>query len=88
MGLVLASNIDALVPNLITLLDYYGRIRKKGSNSELTKETQDQMAELVEYMKPKNLKIYELIKFARKGFFVNSKKTEDGFDSPFGVEKN
>ena len=87
MGLVIASNIDVLVPNLITLVDYHGLIRNKGSNSELTKETENQIVKLVEYMKPKNLKIYELIEFARKGFFVDSKATQDGFDTPFGVEK-
>ena len=73
VGLVLASNIDVLVPNLITLFEYSGKISVDGLKSELTQETKKQMFELIEKMQPENEGINELLEFARKGFFVNFK---------------
>jgi len=88
VGLVLASNIDVLVPNLLTFVRYSGTFSIEGSKSNLSKDSKKLMSEIIEEMKPENAKIHQLLEFASKGFFVNFKIEENKLDSPLSVEKS
>jgi hypothetical protein len=86
VGLVLASNVDVLVPNLFNLTNYSGKIKIKGSSSELTQETKNQISKIIFEMQPKNNLIHDFLDFASQGFFVNFEKN-GGCSSPLEVKK-
>ena len=87
VGLVLASNIDSLVPSIITFCDYSGRISKDENNHNLSKEAKIQMEKLIEKLKPENKKIFDLLDFACKGFFVKCCDSQNNLHSPSNVKK-
>ena len=87
VGLVLASNIDSLIPSMITFCDYSGKISIDKKNHNLSKEAKTQMEKLIEKMKPENKKILDLLDFARKGFFVKCCDSQNKLHSPSNVEK-
>jgi AbiV family abortive infection protein len=84
VGLVLASNVDVLVPNLFNLTNYPGKI--KDSNSKLTQETKNQISKIISEMQPKNNLIHDFLEFTSQGFFVNFEKKES-CSSPLKVKK-
>ena len=86
VGLVLASNIDALVPNLFNLSNLSAKINLKGNKRELSKNTENQMLKLINEMHPENEKIKDLLTFAREGFFV--KVTQKRVTSPNNINKS
>ena len=88
VGLVLASNVESLVPSIFTFCDYSGKISNDKNKSELSEETKKQMFELIEKMKPENKKIFELLEFACKGFFVNFDLSEKKLGSPLDADKS
>ena len=88
VGLVLASNVEDLVPNIFTFCDYSGKISSDRNKSELSNEVKKQMDRLIEKMKPENKRINELIEFACKGFFVKFKENEEKIVSPSDVDKS
>ena len=88
LGLVLASNLEVLVPSLFTLCEYSGKITVNQHTSELSQETHKQMFELIEKMKPENKKIIELLEFACKGFFVNLNFGGKKVDCPLTIKKS
>lgn len=83
LGLVLASNVDVLVPILFRVSVFSGT-----SASDLSQETRKQIFELVEELKSENEKIFELHEFASKSFFVNLKFREEKVDSPSNIMKS
>ncbi len=88
VGLVLASNVEDLVPNIFTFCDYSGKISTDKNRSELSNEVKKQMAKLIEKIKPENKRINELMEFACKGFFVKFKVNEEKIVSPANVDKS
>ena len=86
VGSVLAANVEFLVPNIINLVNYKGAIRK-GVTSKLTQETKDEMAYLIEEIKPQNKKIDNLLKFACQGLFVRCSLKKREVISPAVVNK-
>ena len=87
VGLVLASNLDSLVPSIITFCDYSGRVSKDENNHNLSKEAKIQMEKLIEKLKPENKKILDLLDFACKGFFVKCCDSQKNLHSPSNVKK-
>lgn len=88
VGLVLASNVEDLVPNIFTFCDYSGKISTDRNWSELSNEVKKQMERLIEKMRPENKRINELMEFACKGFFVKLKENEEKIGSPSDVDKS
>ncbi len=88
VGLVLASNVEDLVPNIFTFCDYSGKISTDRNRSELSNEVKKQMERLIEKMRPENKRINELMEFACKGFFVKLKENEEKIVSPSDVDKS
>ena len=88
VGLVLASNVEVLVPNIFTFCDYSGKISADGNRSGLSKGAKKQMFELIEKMKPENKRIFELLEFACNGFFVNFDLGQKKLRSPLDVDKS
>jgi AbiV family abortive infection protein len=87
VGLVLASNVDALVPSIFTLVQYPEKISTDTNKSELSKETKNLISDLIKEFKPKNKNIYELLNYACEGFFVNFKIKQQYLSSPLDVKK-
>jgi AbiV family abortive infection protein len=88
VGLVLASNVDALIPSIFTLVQYSEKISTSKNKSELSQETKDIMLDLINELKPKIKNIYVLLNFACESFFVNFKIKEKYSSSPLDVKKS
>jgi len=88
VGLVLASNIDALVPSIFTLVQYSEKIISQEKNTDLSHQTKTLMMDLIKEIEPKNKNIYELLNFACEGFFVNFKFNENYISSPLDVKNS
>ena len=86
VGLVLASNVDALVPSLFNLSNLSGKIHLKGNKRELSQNTKNQMFKLINEMHPENEKIKDLLSFACEGFFV--KFAHKTITSPNNINKS
>jgi hypothetical protein len=88
VGLVLASNIDILVPSIFTLVQYPEKITSQEKKSESSQQTKTIITNLIKEIKPKNKNIYELLNFACESFFVNFKFNENYTSSPLDVKKS
>ena len=86
VGLVIASNVDELVQNLLDASEKgVGASAVKGG--ELSAQANQRITELVEIMGRENKKLKELEEYRTKGFFVDFSLKEAKISTPAFVER-
>jgi AbiV family abortive infection protein len=85
VGLLIASNVEYLVQNLLDISEEAGKAAENGG--ELSAFTQRMITELVEKMNGENSKLNELEEYMRKGLFADLNPHEAKFTAPATVEK-
>ena len=88
IGLVLSSNIEEILQNLIEVTEEVKINPSKEFGIELTQKGQQKIENLLNKMMKENKKFQELEEFKNKAFFVKSNQKENKVDSPILVEKS
>ena len=88
IGLVLSSNIEEIIQNLIEISEEAKINPSKEFGIELTQKGHQQIKKLLNKMINKNKKFYELEEFNNKAFFVKPNQKEKKVYSPIFVKKS
>jgi hypothetical protein len=75
VGLLIASNVEYLVQNLLDISEEAGKVGENGG--KLSASTRRRIAGIVEKMNGENSKLSELEEYIRKGLFVDFNLHED-----------
>ena len=85
VGLLIASNVEYLVQNLLDISEEAGKVA--ANQGEFSALAQRMTTELVEKMNGENSKLKELEEYRRKGFFIDFNLPEAKFRSLTKVER-
>lgn len=85
VGLVIASNVDELVQNLLDASEEAGTSAAEGG--ELSASAMQRITELIEILGRENKKLRELEEYRTRGFFVNFSLHEAKISTPALVER-
>ena len=88
IGLVLSSNIEEIIQNLIEISEEVNTNPTKEFGIELTQKGHQQIKNLLNKMMKENKKFQELEEFKTKAFFVKFNQKENKVDSPTSVKNH